>query len=81
MKAVEHIGIAVNNLENSIALYTRLLQTPCYKTETVASENVRTAFFQKGETKVELLESLSPSGVIKRFLEKKEKEFITLLLQ
>ena len=71
MKNVEHIGIAVKNLDISIPLFERLLDTSCYKTELVESENVKTAFFQKGETKVELLESLEAEGVISRFIEKK----------
>ena len=57
MKKIEHIGIAVKDLKVSIPLFEKLLNTPCYKTEMVESEKVKTAFFQKGETKVELLES------------------------
>ena len=71
MDKIEHIGIAVKDLSVSIPLFTKLLNTECYKTETVETEKVRTAFFQKGETKVELLESLAPNGVIARFIEKK----------
>lgn len=71
MQKVEHIGIAVKSLETAIPVYETLLGTPCYKKEEVASENVATAFFQKGETKIELLESLDPQGVIARFIEKK----------
>lgn len=71
MQKIEHIGIAVRNLEDSIALYTRLLNTPCYKIEEVMEEKVRTAFFQTGESKVELLESLEPDSVISKFIEKK----------
>jgi methylmalonyl-CoA/ethylmalonyl-CoA epimerase len=71
MLKVEHIGIAVKSLEQSIPLFEKLLQTPCYKTEAVASENVTTAFFRKGETKIELLESTSEEGVIARFIQKK----------
>jgi len=48
-----------------------LLNTDCYKTELVESENVNTAFFKKGETKIELLESVNPDGVIAKFIEKK----------
>ncbi len=70
MLKVEHIGIAVSSLENTIPLFEKLLNTNCYKTEEVASERVRTAFFQKGETKVELLESTSPEGVIQKFIER-----------
>ena len=71
MLKVEHIGIAVKSLEHSLPLFEKLLNTPCYKTETVESEGVDTAFFQKGETKIELLQSSDPSGVIARFIEKK----------
>ena len=71
MLKVEHIGLAVKNFSISIPLFEQLLSTHCYKTETVASENVNTAFFQVGETKIELLESTDPDGVIARFIEKK----------
>ena len=71
MKKIEHIGIAVKNLEYSKSLYAKLLNTPCYKTEEVASENVTTAFFKTGETKIELLESKSPESAIQKFIEKR----------
>jgi methylmalonyl-CoA/ethylmalonyl-CoA epimerase len=71
MLKVEHIGIAVKSLEQSIPLFEKLLNTSCYKKEEVASENVNTAFFQKGETKVELLESTRAEGVIQKYIEKK----------
>lgn len=71
MTKVEHIGIAVKDLSISIPLFTSLLNSECYKTEDVESEKVRTAFFQKGESKVELLESFAPDGTISKFLEKK----------
>ncbi len=71
MKAIEHIGIAVSDLEQSIALYTALLNTPCYKTEVVDSEQVTTAFFQKGDQKIELLASTNPEGTLAKFIEKK----------
>lgn len=71
MLKVEHIGIAVQSLQRSIPLFEALLNTSCYKQEQVDSEAVRTAFFQKGETKVELLEPTNPESVIARFLEKK----------
>ena len=70
MKKIEHIGIAVKDFSVSIPLFEKLLNTPCYKTELVDSENVRTAFFQKGETKIELLESTTAEGVIAKFIEK-----------
>lgn len=71
MKQVEHVGIAVKSLDLAIPLYEKLLNTSCYKTEEVASEKVKTAFFRQGETKIELLESSDPEGVIARFIEKK----------
>lgn len=71
MQKVEHIGIAVKSLETAIPLYEILLGTPCYKKETVDTEKVSTAFFQKGETKIELLESTDPEGVIARFIDRK----------
>ncbi|MFN8265610.1 MAG: methylmalonyl-CoA epimerase [Chitinophagaceae bacterium] len=71
MIRVEHIGIAVKNLTDSIPLFEKMLNTSCYKTELVESEHVQTAFFQKGETKLELLESTTPDGVIAKFVEKK----------
>lgn len=71
MLKVEHIGIAVKDLANSMPLFEKLLNAPCYKTETVDSEKVNTAFFKKGETKIELLESSSPDGVIAKYIEKK----------
>ncbi len=71
MLRVEHIGIAVKDLSVSIPLYEKLLNSLCYKKERVESENVETAFFQQGETKIELLESSQPDGVIARFIEKK----------
>ena len=66
MQKIEHIGIAVKNLTQSIPLFEKLLNRQCYKTEKVESENVTTAFFQTGETKIELLESTDPLGVIAR---------------
>lgn len=71
MIRVEHIGIAVKSLTDSIPLFEKMLNTNCYKTELVESEHVQTAFFQKGETKLELLESTTPDGVISKFVEKK----------
>ena len=71
MQKVEHIGIAVRKLSVSIPLFENLLNTICYKTETVESENVYTAFFQKSETKIELLESSTSDGVIAKFIEKR----------
>jgi methylmalonyl-CoA/ethylmalonyl-CoA epimerase len=71
MQKIEHIGIAVKDLGTAIPLYEKLLNTPCYKTELVATEKVNTAFFKTGPNKIELLESTEPDGVIARFIEKK----------
>jgi len=71
MEKVEHIGIAVKNLVQSIPLFEKLLNSKCYKTELVESENVTTAFFKTGETKIELLESSTADSVISKFIEKK----------
>ncbi len=71
MLKVEHIGIAVKQLSISIPLFEKLLHTNCYKTETVDSEQVNTAFFKQGETKIELLESVDTEGVIARYIEKR----------
>ncbi|MBX2935339.1 MAG: methylmalonyl-CoA epimerase [Ferruginibacter sp.] len=71
MQITEHIGIAVKNLAISIPIFEKLLNSPCYKTELVDSEKVNTAFFKKGDTKIELLESTEPDGVIAKFIEKK----------
>ena len=68
---VEHIGIAVKNLQTSIPLFEKLLGSPCYKTENIASEQVNTAFFLKQNSKIELLESTDPDGVIAKFIDKK----------
>lgn len=71
MTKLEHIGIAVKDLTESIQLFEQLLNSPCYKTETVESEQVTTAFFQQGETKIELLANTVAGGVIEKFIEKK----------
>jgi methylmalonyl-CoA/ethylmalonyl-CoA epimerase len=71
MKNIEHIGIAVTDLNISIPLFEKILNTRCYKTEKVESENVKTAFLKQGETKVELVESLDSDGVIAKYIEKK----------
>ena len=68
---VEHIGIAVKDLKASISLYEQLLGSPCYKTESVPSEQVDTAFFLQDHTKIELVASTDPEGVIAKFIEKK----------
>jgi len=68
---IEHIGIAVKNLEESILFYEKILGSPCYSVEEVKDQKVRTAFFMIGQTKIELLESTDPEGPIGKFLEKK----------
>jgi methylmalonyl-CoA/ethylmalonyl-CoA epimerase len=71
MKKIEHIGIAVKNFEVSVPLYEKMLNTTCYKQELVASEKVNTAFFKVGESKIELVCSTDPEGVIARYIDKK----------
>jgi len=68
---IEHIGIAVKNLETAIDFYEKVLGLTCYKLEEVAEQKVRTAFLMVGETKIELLESTDPEGPIGKFIEKK----------
>lgn len=72
---IEHLGIAVNSLESAIPIYEKLFNKPCYKTETVESEGVKTAFFQVGPNKIELLEATNATSPIAKFLEKKGKGF------
>jgi len=71
MHKVEHIGIAVKDFATSVPLFEKLLNTPCYKTETVESEHVNTAFFRIGETKIELLESTAIDGIVAKHIDKK----------
>ncbi len=71
MTNLEHIGIAVKDLQQSIGLFETLLNSARYKTETVESEQVTTAFFRQGDTKIELLANTTPGGVIEKFIEKK----------
>jgi len=71
MQNIEHIGIAVKELSVSIPLFEKLLNSKCYKTETVETEKVSTAFFKTGETKIEQLESTDKDGIISRFIGKK----------
>ena len=71
MQHIEHIGIAVKNLEFSNDLFTKLLGTTPYKQEGVESEGVMTSFFQTGQTKIELLEATNPESPIAKFIEKK----------
>ena len=68
---IEHIGIAVKNLDECIPFYEKILGTKCYSIEEVKDQKVRTAFFMIGQTNIELLESTDPEGPIGKFLEKK----------
>ncbi len=68
---IEHIGIAVENLEEAITYYEKVLGLECYAIEDVTDQKVKTAFFKVGDTKIELLESTDPDGPIGRFIEKK----------
>jgi methylmalonyl-CoA/ethylmalonyl-CoA epimerase len=71
MQHIEHIGIAVKNLDFSNDLFTKLLGSAPYKQEGVESEGVMTSFFQTGQTKIELLEATNPDSPIAKFIEKK----------
>jgi methylmalonyl-CoA/ethylmalonyl-CoA epimerase len=71
MEKIEHIGIAVNSLVNAGSIYEKLLNTTIYKTEDVASENVKTAFLQCGPNKIELLEASSADSPIAKFIAKR----------
>jgi methylmalonyl-CoA/ethylmalonyl-CoA epimerase len=75
IKKIEHLGIAVKRLDEAIPLYEKLLQTTCYKTESVSSEGVNTAFFQIGEAKIELLEASNQNSPIAKFLSKRGEGF------
>jgi methylmalonyl-CoA/ethylmalonyl-CoA epimerase len=68
---IEHIGIAVKNLEESISFYENVLGLKCYAIEEVKDQKVKTAFFMVGQTKIELLESTDPEGPVGKFIEKK----------
>jgi methylmalonyl-CoA/ethylmalonyl-CoA epimerase len=74
-RKIEHLGIAVTNMEESLRLYEDLLGHSCYKTEVVESEFVKTAFIQVGESKIELLEATNSDSAIAKFLEKKGQGF------
>ena len=71
MKKIEHIGIAVNDLNDAILVYEKLFGAPSYKQEEVASEGVKTAFFMNGPNKIELLEATNPESPIAKFIAKK----------
>lgn len=68
---IEHIGIAVKNLNEAISFYEKALGLKCYNVEEVKEQKVKTAFFMVGQTKIELLESTDPEGPIGKFVEKK----------
>ena len=68
---IEHIGIAVKNIDETKKYYEDILGLKCYAVEEVADQKVKTAFFMVGQTKIELLESTSPDGPIGKFIEKK----------
>jgi methylmalonyl-CoA/ethylmalonyl-CoA epimerase len=68
---LEHIGIAVNNLEEAVSYYESVFGLKCYKIEEVPDQKVRTAFLMVGQTKIELLESTDPEGPIGKFIEKR----------
>jgi methylmalonyl-CoA/ethylmalonyl-CoA epimerase len=74
-RKIEHLGIAVTNMEESLRLFEDLLGHTCYKTEVVESEFVKTAFIQVGESKIELLEATNSDSAIAKFLEKKGQGF------
>ena len=71
MNKIEHIGIAVKDLEHSNKLFALLFNKPHYKIEEVASEGVKTSFFESGSNKIELLEATKPDSPIAKFIEKK----------
>ena len=73
LKKIEHLGIAVDSIEESLKIYESLLGTSCYKLESVESEGVKTAFLQIGESKIELLQATNSDSPIAKFLSKKGK--------
>ena len=75
IKRIEHLGIAVKDIQSTIGVFETLLGTDCYKQELVESEGVRTAFLQVGESKIELLEATNPDSAIAKFLDKSREGF------
>ncbi len=71
IKKIEHIGIAVKNLKESLRFYEEVLGLKCYRIEEVEDQKVKTAFLKVGETKIELLESTDPEGPIAKFIDKR----------
>ena len=80
---IEHIGIAVANLDEAIKYWENVMGLKCYNIEEVADQKVRTAFFKIGEVKIELLEATSPDSTIASFIEKRGQgvHHIALLLK
>jgi methylmalonyl-CoA/ethylmalonyl-CoA epimerase len=68
---IEHIGIAVSNLDDAINFYEKVIGLKCYRIEDVPEQKVRTAFFKVGQTKIELLEPTDPEGPVGKFIEKR----------
>jgi len=71
MNKIEHIGIAVKNMDSAIKIYEQLLNVECYKLEEVKTEGVKTAFFMVGDSKIELLEATNPESPIAKFIKKR----------
>ena len=71
MRKIEHLGLAVSNIDESIKTFEDLLDTPCYKIEEVESEHVKTAFFRIGESKIELLQATDENSAIAKFIAKR----------
>ena len=70
MRKIEHLGLAVKDIDQAIKTFEVLLNTPCYKIEEVVSEHVKTAFFQVGESKIELLQATHSDSAIAKYIEK-----------
>jgi len=71
LNKIEHIGIAVRDLENANQIFQDILNTPSYKSESVKSEGVKTSFFKVGPNKIELLQAANPDSPIAKFIEKR----------
>ena len=71
MRKIEHLGLAVSDIEKSMKTFEALLGKPCYKVEEVVSESVKTAFFEIGESKIELLQATDPNSAIAKFIAKR----------